>query len=241
MSVEHNPKYIHHADPVDTSLIREGVFGLEDGMVSTLGAVTGIATATQDYFTVILAGCVVISVESIAMAVGSYLSSKSEKEIDERMLFEEKQEIAKFPQEEREELYEMYVQEEWPKELAHNMADAASANPKIMLQEMAYRELQIIPDNLERPLHNAVIMGISYVIGGSIPLIPYLFSRDISFILPISIGFTLVALFGLGALTTKFSKRSWWKAGLEMFALASAAAFIGYAVGQGIDKVFGLG
>lgn len=238
MPIEKNKEYIHHADPVDTSFVREGVFGIEDGMVSTLGAITGIATATGDFFTVVLAGCVVIAVESIAMAVGSYLSSKSEKEIDERMLFEEKQEIAKFPKEEEEEAYEMFVEDGWSETLAKIMAEEAGKKPDLMLTEMAYRELKIIPDALEKPFHNAVIMGVAYVIGGSIPLLPYIIFQSIYTALPISIGVTLVSLFTVGVITTKFSKRTWWKAGLEMLALASAAAFIGWAVGQGVDALF---
>lgn len=240
MPIEKNKEYIHHANPVDTTIIREGIFGLEDGMVSTLGAVTGIATATQDYFTAILAGCVVISVESIAMAVGSYLSSKSEKEIDERMLYEEKIEIEKYPKEEQEEAYEMFVEDGWSKKLAKQMAIEAGKNKDLMLLEMAYRELKIIPDDLGNPKKNAVVMGITYVIGGSVPLLPYILFHDIWMAVPVSVVLTLLGLFTLGAFTTKFSKRKWWKAGLEMFGLASAAAIIGYGVGQVVDGLFGM-
>ncbi|PIR77799.1 MAG: hypothetical protein COU30_00490, partial [Candidatus Magasanikbacteria bacterium CG10_big_fil_rev_8_21_14_0_10_38_6] len=207
---------------------------------STRGAITGIATATQDYFTVILAGCVVISVESISMAVGSYLSSKSEKEIAERMIFEEKTEIDTFPQEEQEEIYEMFIADGWSKKLAKQMSVEAGKGKELMLKEMAYRELKIIPDKLENPKHNAVIMGIAYVIGGAFPLVPYFLFRDVWTAVPISIVVTLIGLFTLGVLTTKFSKRSWWKAGFEMFVLASAAALIGYGVGQAVDRIFNL-
>lgn len=237
-SIEKNKEYLHHANPVDTALIREGVFGLEDGMVSTLGAVTGIATATGDYYTTILAGCVVISVESIAMAVGSYLSSKSEKEIDERMIYEEKIEIDTYPKEEQEEIEQMFIEDGWSKGLAKQMAHEAGNNKELMLKEMSYRELKIIPDNLENPKQNALIMGVTYVFGGSIPIAPYFFFHSMWYAIPVSICATLVGLFTLGALTTKFSKRAWWKAGLEMLSLASAAALIGYAVGQFVEKIY---
>ena len=54
--------YLHHQKTVKTSVIRELIFGLEDGMVSTMGAITGIATGTQNYFTVVLSGFVIVSV-----------------------------------------------------------------------------------------------------------------------------------------------------------------------------------
>jgi vacuolar iron transporter family protein len=234
MHVKHNPNYIHHQKSSIIGTIREVVFGMEDGMVSTLGAITGIAAATQDYFTVLLAGFVVVSVESISMAVGSYISSKSKRAIDERKLFEETEELHNFPVEEKKELVGMYLEDGWTEELAVQMAEQASQNKELFLKEMAYRELKIFPDGLEDPLKNGIFMGGSYIIGGFIPLVPYLFF-SIQIALPISIICTLCALFALGAWVTKYSKRSWVKAGLEMVALAGVAALVGFGVGQLIE------
>jgi len=234
MEQEYQSKYAHRQKTGVSSLIREIVFGMEDGMVSTLGSITGIAAATKDPFTTILAGFVLVAVESISMGVGSYLSSKSEKAIDEQKLVEEREEIKKFPREERDELRDMYVESGWPKNLADKMADTALANPDLMLKEMAYRELEIIPDNLEQPFRNGVAMLISYIIGGSVPLIPYLiFQMEIAIV--VSIIVTLVGLFILGVVTTIFTKRPWWKSGGEILLLGGAAALVGYAVGQMVD------
>ncbi len=235
MAIEYNKDYIHHSNPGSGALIREIVFGMEDGMVSTLGSVTGIAAATQDPFTTVLAGLVIISVESISMGVGSYLSNKSEREIDERKIFEEAEEIKNHPEEERTELLDMYVSDGWPQDLAEKMANVARDNPAIMLKEMSYRELEVIPEGLGSPIRNGFAMLISYIIGGAIPLTPYLI-LPIATAIPVSIVITLIGLFTLGVVTTRFTKRSWWKAGLEMLALASAAAVIGYFVGQAVDS-----
>lgn len=236
---ERNPEYIHHQkNLLRTGLVREVVFGLEDGMVSTMGAVTGIAIGAQDHYLVLLSGLVIIAVESISMAVGSYLSNKSEKEIDERKLHEERTELKQFPKEEKMELVGMYVKDGWTKKLAFEMAEEASQNKKLFLQEMAYRELKIIPDNVSVPWQNGVAMGIAYVVGGSISLSPYIFMAQVNSAIPLSIGITLAGLFVLGALTTKFSKRSWWKAGLEMFSLATMAALVGYLVGRAAETWF---
>lgn len=232
----HRPDFIHHQPTPRSSLIREVVFGLEDGMVSTMGAVTGIAAGTSSHFVVVLAGFVIIAVESISMAVGSYLSSKSEKEIDERKLSEERFELKNYPQEERAELTDMYVKDGWPRELSLQMAEVASKNKDLFLQEMAYRELKIIPDGADHPLQNGVAMGAAYIIGGAVPLVPYFLITNPVAAIPISAIVTLSGLFLLGAYTTKFSKRVWWKAGFEMLALAAAAGAIGYAVGQAVNK-----
>ena len=96
---------------------------------------------------------------------------------------------------------------------------------------MAYRELEIIPDNIEKPLLQGGVMFVAYIIGGSIPVLPYLF-LPIDQAVKFSVLFTLLGLFVLGSLTTRFTKRKWWKAGFEMLILASLAASVGYFVGQ---------
>lgn len=235
MDKHRHPDFIHHQKTMRSSLVREIVFGMEDGMVSTMGAVTGIAAGTSSHFVVVLAGFVIISVESISMAVGSYLSSKSEQEIDERKLNEERFELRTYPAEEREELIEMYVKDGWPKPLATQMADVASKNKDLFLQEMAFRELKIIPGDQEHALQNGIAMGIAYVVGGSVPLLPYILISNTLTAIPVSVVTTLTGLFLLGAYTTKYSKRSWWRAGFEMLLLAAAAGTIGYLVGWAVD------
>ena len=234
---KHNPSYIHHNKETNISTIRELVFGMEDGMVSTLGSVTGIAAATGDPFTTILAGLVIVAVESISMGVGSYLSSKSVRSIDERKLSEEREELEQYPKEEEAELVGMYVKAGWSPPLAKKMAEEAAQNEGLFLEEMALRELKIIPDNLEIPLENGIVMGVSYVVGGAIPLLPYFFI-DVLQSIGVSVTVTLIALFFLGAYIARFSKRSWIKSGLEMFTLASAAALIGFVVGQIVEQTF---
>ena len=235
MDLHKTAGFIHHQKAPRSATIREVIFGLEDGLVSTLGALTGIAAGTSNRFVIILSGFVIIAVESISMAVGSYLSSKSELDIDKRKLTEEEFELKEYPAEEKTELAGMYVADGWSPPLAAEMAEEASKNHKLFLQEMAYRELKVFPENLERPMSNALFMGLSYLLGGAIPLIPYLI-LSVSGAISVSVVVTLSALFILGALTSRYSKRSWWRAGLEMFLLASAAALIGYLVGQGVER-----
>lgn len=225
------PDFIHHKEPKISESIREIVFGAEDGMVSTLGALIGIAIGTSNQFTVILAGLVIVAVESTGMSVGSFLSNKSAKEVDQRKLNEEREEIKEYPEEEKKELIQMYTEDGWPNDLATQMADVAAQNPDLMLQEMAYRELNIVPDQHGHPIINTFFMFFSYMLGGIIPVLPYFF-WPISVALPISVVITVIGLFGLGVLTTRFTKRNWFKAGLEMVILASLAASIGYVIGR---------
>jgi len=228
----YNPNYLHHKKNGFGSTLRELVFGMEDGMVSTMGAITGIAVGSGDHFIVVLSGFVIIAVESISMGVGSYLSNKSESNMEKRILSEEKQEIADMPAEEAEELVGLLTADGWSQEIAEKMAVEAEGKPELMLREMAYRELKIIPHKEESPLKNGFVMLGSYIVGGLIPLLPYFLLPDPIKTIPLSISVTLVGLFALGVYTTKFSLRSWWKGGLEMLALAGLAGFVGYLVGH---------
>lgn len=229
--IPYRKDFIHHKDSKFSQGIREIVFGAEDGMVSTLGALTGIAIGTSSHFTVILVGLVIVAVESTGMSVGSFLSNKSVKEINQRKLDEEREEIKKFPLEEKRELVELFRIDGWPNQLANQMAEATSQDSELMLKEMAYRELDITPDKQDSPIINAFFMFFSYIVGGMIPVVPYFF-LPISSAIIVSTIITLAGLFGLGVFTTKFTKRNWIKAGLEMLVLASVAALIGYVVGR---------
>lgn len=228
--IKRRSDFIHYKKSKFLHNIREIVFGLEDGMVSTLGALTGIAVGSNDHFFVILSGFVIVIVEAISMGIGSYLSTKSVKEVNARKLEEEKIEIEKSPIEEKEELIKMYVKDGWPLVLAKEMALVASRNKSLFLKEMTYRELFINLGVPEKPTYSGIFMFFSYIIGGGLPVLPYLF-LPLSSAMIISIAITLIGLFVLGSITTKFTKRRWWKSGFEIFVLASIAVLAGYIIG----------
>ncbi|PIR03433.1 MAG: hypothetical protein COV60_00270 [Candidatus Magasanikbacteria bacterium CG11_big_fil_rev_8_21_14_0_20_43_7] len=236
----YNPTYLHHKKKGYGDTLRELVFGMEDGMVSTMGAITGIAVGSGDHFIVVLSGFVIIAVESISMGVGSYLSNKSEDEMEKRILAEEQEEILNTPKEEQEELVELLVTDGWSRALSVRMADEAVQKPALMLREMAYRELHIIPHKEGHPIKNGLVMFGSYIAGGIVPLVPYLVFANPVQTIPISVGVTVLGLFILGVYTTRFSLRTWWKGGLEMLVLASLAGVVGYLVGHYAQVFFGI-
>lgn len=239
MTVQHqhrNPGFIHHEHGGTVQNVREIVFGIQDGMVSTLGAITGIAIGSGQMFVVLLSGIAIIAVESISMGIGSYVSSRSEKKLVERMLDEECQEITESPKYEEEELLELFVEDGWSRETAGIMVREASGNKKLMLQEMAYRELNIAPDNVEHPARGGLFMFVAYIIGGGIPLLPY-FLLPIATATSISVIITLVGLFVLGAGIGKYTKETWYKTGFHVLFFGTIALVVGYLVGVLADKI----
>ncbi len=212
------------------SQIRELVFGVQDGLISTLGALTGIAVGTESQLAVVVAGFVIVSVESLSMAAGSYLSSKSQRQYLERLLKEEQEAIRRDPANEQRELLAMYRERGFTDEEIQIISRRLFANPRWLLEDMAHKELGICPEQLEEPLSNAVVMGSSYLVGGMIPVAPYLL-WPIGQALWVSILATGAALFAFGSLKGRLVSKSWWASGLEMLGVAGFACLMGWAIG----------
>lgn len=219
--------------------LREVVFGLEDGIVSTLGAITGIAVGTQNTGIVIVSGLVIIFVESLSMSAGTFLSSKSENEMKERMLAEERYEIQTNPEKEKRELREFYESRGFQPDEIEMMIARVTSDEELWLEEMAYRELGIIPDEEDTAVRDAGFMGISYIAGGVIPLTAYFF-LPVGSAMPISIGGAVTALFLLGYAKGKLVHTNPYKSGVEMMIVSASAAALGYVVGAVASNIFNI-
>lgn len=232
-SYKKNKTYPHHGQAQTLEVFKEVFFGIEDGMVSTLGSITGIAIGSNNKEIVILAGVVIIAVESISMGIGSYLSNYSQGEIEEEEKKEEREELRKFPEEEKEELYKSYLKTGWSNSLAEQMTEEASKNKELMLKEIITHELKI-PDKQESsPILGGVSMFLSYILGGIIPLFSYTL-LPIENAIPVSIVTTLLGLFLLGAGTAKFTKQPILKSSLRVLIIGGIALVIGLLAGMWI-------
>jgi len=165
--------FMHSRESRISRRIREVVFGVEDGIVSTVGAVTGIAVAVGDPFTIIVSGIVIVVVESISMGVGAYLSGKSVREVGDRKIHEERLEIKYSTEREKDELEKFFCRDGWPEDFSKEMVCIASENKELMLKEMSYRELFIFPEEIGSGISEGLAMFFSYVVGGGISLLAY--------------------------------------------------------------------
>lgn len=242
-----NKDYLHHElFHQDKSMkskllasLREVVFGLEDGVVSTMGAITGIAASTRDPYIVILSGFVIIFVESLSMAAGTFLSSKSEKEVEERMLREEAEEIELHPEAEKQELRFFYKERGFTEDEIEMLVHRVTQDKQLWLEEMAFKELGVIPNKERTPYKDAFFMGTSYVIGGALPLSAY-FYLPMSTAIPVSVVSSVVFLFIMGVVKGRLVHTNKLKSGLEMMIVSSAAAGLGFAVGRIVTYFFGI-
>lgn len=237
MEIKSGDKLVHHRSLKFLSAIWEIILGMQDGLVSVVGAITGIAIGSHDKFTVILSGTVMIAVESISMGIAAYNSSKSETGVNALKLAEEKFQLKNQPLKEKEELKEMYVRDGWPGTIASQMADTAARDESLMLKEQSLRELKIFESqSTASAFRSGLFMFAAFVVGGIVPLSPY-FVLPVSTALYLSIAAGLIGLFLLGAVTSRYSIDSWIKSGLRIFLLGGAALLVGLAAGWLVEQL----
>ncbi|MFH1632147.1 MAG: VIT1/CCC1 transporter family protein [bacterium] len=221
------------------SSIREIVFGLEDSLVSTLGAITGIAAGTGSTYIVVLSGVVLIFAEAVSMAAGSYLSSKSAHEVYERR---HKQDASRILQErvsDEESLHDTFKRKRFSEGEIESIICAFARERKLWLKEVERNEYRLAPAVGGSPIRSGAVMGIFYLVGGTFPLLPYFLFPAMSAIVP-SIIITGILLFALGVWKAKIVDGFWLKSGLEMTIISLTAAVLGYFIGRAVSTLFGL-
>ncbi len=220
--------------------IRDIVFGLEDGLVSTVGVLTGIASGTNDHFVVILSGFVLVIVEALSMGVGSFLSTQSEKDMQLRR-FKDLKALTKDDPKAAEAILVKHYQEIGltPAQISVGLK-LAETNKKVFAKELGVYHLGM--ETSSEPKNtwiNGIFMFFSYIVGGAVPILPYFFLPVEPAIL-LSIPFTVVALFILGAAKGKLTYKNWWKSGLEMAVLSCSAALLGFLIGKLVSYWWGI-
>lgn len=223
---------------IETS-IREIVFGLEDSLVSTLGAITGIAAGTGSTYIVVLSGIVLIFAESVSMSAGSYLSSKSAREVYERRHGQDAARILQERISDDESLHDALKRKRFSEGDIEKVLSAFSRERKLWLKEVERHEYKFIPDVSGSPLRSGIVMGVFYLVGGIFPLLTYFFLPVNSAIIP-SVIITAILLFALGLAKAKVVGTHWLKGGLEMTLVSLTAAALGFLIGRLISDFFGV-
>ncbi|MGH6747943.1 MAG: VIT1/CCC1 transporter family protein [Methyloceanibacter sp.] len=210
--------------------LRAGVFGVNDGLVSNTCLVMGVAGAAVEPSIILLTGVAGLLAGAFSMAAGEFISMLSQKEMFEYQIGQEKDELERYPAEEAEELALIYAARGVPLDEARVLTKKLMANPEQALDTLAREELGLNPDDLGSPIGAAISSFISFCIGASLPLIPFL--------LGLSNGVTIAAvlsgaaLFVVGATLSLFSGKGALLGGLRMFLIGAAAAAATYGIGS---------
>jgi len=226
-----------HIEPhiKESNHIRDFVFGFGDGLNTSLGIVAGVGGANSSADFIILAALVGMFTGAKAMAVQNYLAVKSQREILESEIKREEFEMDEYPEKERIEIEEIYRAKEFDEDLVKRVTDKITSNKKVWLKTMLTEELGLNLDIVGKPIRGALIMFVSFIIGGILPILPYLLAKTgfvpLQFSLWIAIGISLTSSFLIGAKKSKLAKKNWVKGGIEMAVLGTGIALLGYGIG----------
>lgn len=218
--------------------LREAVFGVNDGLVATLGIVAGVTASRLGHLHVILAALVSIVAAVVSMAMGSYISTRSEIDFYASEIDRERREIRETPEHEMQEIAEIYADYGFsPEEIAIFQRRFAQ-NHELWLEFMLRDELGILQERMENPLTNALIMATAVLVGSLPPMVPYLLTPSTSTALRIAFVLSACAAFALGILKASVANGTWWKSGVQFLGVAMAAALIGIGIGDLLPHLF---
>lgn len=221
--------------------IRELVFGAQDGLVSTLAVVATVAGASSDNRAVLIAGLASAMAGVFSMAIGEYMSSKSQDEIYQWHVDDERQEVVERPNESEAEVAWLFMEEGMPEEDAWEAARLIARHPDSLLATMVAKELGLaahIDDTAGSPLRGALVMGASFAVGSIAPVAPFLVTEGIPALTWATV-LTGLVLFGIGAAKARWTGRNWFLSGFEILALAAVAGVAGYLFGTILPSLLG--
>lgn len=210
--------------------LRPLVFGANDGLVSNLSLVMGVAGGTSDESFVLLAGVAGLVAGACSMAAGEWISVRAQAELYERELEVERNEIHYFPEEEIEELETIYQSRGFDEEESRALAERIMEDEDVALDVHAREELGIAPGDLPSPWVAAVSSFFAFAIGAFLPVLPYMVLSDSAAIIVAAL-LSGVALFGVGAMISIFTGRNAFWSGLRMVLIGGGAATITYVIG----------
>jgi len=219
--------------------IREVIFGMQDGLISSLVLVSSVYGATQNTGVTVIAGLAGAFGGTVSMSAGSFLSSKAEREVHEAQINLELQQFQDDPGSTIEQLIAILMQDGLSYRGALVIAEAMAEKDEILLRTVIEKKLGLSIDMVTEPWKDAFVMGISFFIGAFIPIIPYLVS-DNPKILAFSIAFTGLSLFTMGVGKSRLTKKNPIISGLDILSIGILAGLAGYFFGTVLPGIFGI-
>ena len=226
-------------DEGEGKYLKSIVYGGLDGIITTFAVVAGVAGASLQPGVVLILGFANLIADGLAMAFGEFLSGKAEREYLESERERETWELENYPEGEKRELAELYVQKGIAEADALQIVEIMAKNKEAMVDVMMVEELGLHESD-HSPIGNAVATFISFATFGFLPLLSYVAGRVLD-LGPNFDGFpwacllTALTLFALGAFKTRLTGRSWLGSGMEMLLVGGIAAVAAFGIGKALE------
>ena len=221
--------------------VRDIVIGMSDGLTvpfALAAGLTGIANASPGI--IVTAGLAEIAAGSIAMGLGGYLAAKSDAEHYAKEREREKREVVEIPEEEKREVAQVFQSYGLSAEESEPIVEALSRHPKKWVDFMMRFELGLEKPDPKRALVSALTIAVSYMVGGLIPLAPYIviaYAKQTSVVtaLLISVALTLVALLVFGFIKGRYTGTRPVRSALQTALIGSVAAGAAFLIARAIS------
>ncbi|WP_232368570.1 VIT1/CCC1 transporter family protein [Azospira inquinata] len=219
--------------------LRAAVLGANDGLVSTLSLVMGVAGAQFSSGAVAAAGLAGMLAGACSMAMGEWVSVQSSREMYAHQIAAEAEELAQVPEEEQTELSLIYQAKGFSAEEANTIAARVIRNPDTALDTLTREELGINPDDLGGSARLAAVTSfLVFVVGALLPVLPLLVLHGSGAVLGSALASAL-GLFLIGAGISVFTGRGLWFSGLRQLVIGAAAAAVTYGAGWAVERWLG--
>jgi VIT1/CCC1 family predicted Fe2+/Mn2+ transporter len=219
-----------------SAVVRDIILGMSDGLTVPFALAAGLSAAVNSSFIVLVAGIAELAAGSIAMGLGGYLAGRSDRDHYRAELARERRHIAQTPEAERVEVREILAAYGLRDQTLESAVGAITSNPRTWIHFMMRNELDLEQPEPARARNSALTIGLSYVAGGILPLLPYAMRLPVPTALAWSAALTLVALLIFGAAKGKVTGIRMLRAAVETAVVGSLAAGSAYFLARLVNR-----
>jgi len=216
-------------------LVRDIVIGMSDGLTVPFALAAGLSGAVSSSRVVVVAGLAEIAAGSIALGLGGFLAARSDAEHYEQELLREKREVETIPEAEGREVADIFQSYGLSREECQPVVDALRRRPKAWVDFMMRFELGLEEPDPGRALRSAITIALAYIVGGLVPLSPYILAAEVHSAFLLSIGVTLIALFIFGFVKARFTGAPTLRGALQTLIIGALAAGAAYLIARWIS------
>jgi VIT1/CCC1 family predicted Fe2+/Mn2+ transporter len=220
------------------SNVREIVFGVQDGVLTTAGVLCGLSGAVSHHAQVVLAALASTAAGALSMGAGAYLGARAESEVVRGELLRLRAEAFKQPYMIQEGLLEELTKEGLGRDAAYRVVQLLGGSPQALVSTAEAKMFGLGGKMLGNAALDGLVMGTAFILGAVIPLLPYMLITVPKYDLGGALVATAVALFTVGYFEGWLAHRSdRWRSGIQFLAIAMTAAAAGYLIGLAISPL----
>ncbi len=221
------------------SSVREIVFGVQDGVLTTAGVLCGLSGAVSQHSQVALAALASTAAGALSMGVGAYLGTRAEVEVVNAELRRVREQSAQRPYVMQEALLQEFAKEGLSREASYRIVKLLSSSPEALVSTADFKMYGLGNRLGGNAAADGVIMGIAFMVGALVPLLPYMLIPLAHYDLGGALLGTAIVLFAAGYFEGWLARRGvhCWRSGMRFMLIALGAAAIGYVIGLAISPL----